>query len=71
MPLIDGSLPLIDELLPLIDKSLSLINRGSSIIETIYANEKDFILHRLKHYLKGCGFICFLYIVWVTSRYTF
>lgn len=50
MPLIDKSLPLINGLLPLIDKSLALINGGSGIIETIYANEKDFILNRLKHY---------------------
>lgn len=71
MPLFDESVPLIGGSVPLTDKSLLLINKGSGIIETIYANEKDFILNRLKHYLKGCGFIYFPYIVWVTSPYTF
>ncbi len=48
MALTYQSVPLIDGSLPLIDKSLALINGVNSIIATTYANEKDYILSRLK-----------------------
>ena len=48
MPLIDGSLPLIGRSMPLIDGSLSLIDGRNGITETTYADEKNFILNRLK-----------------------